>query len=90
MTPPAEIDSLEDLLAAAAAALEAGDPEGAAQAIDGAVARIARGPAPDDPGGLLAAHARLVRLADRETARVSHELSLLGHSRRAAGAYRGT
>lgn len=88
MTAPTSGDHLERLLTMATAALEAGDPESAAKAVAGAVAHLATGPAPSNLRRLLAAHSRLSELADRETERLARELSLLGTSRRASGAYR--
>ncbi len=83
--PPGDI---ERHLAAAAAALEAGDAEAAGRAITSAVTILESGVRPVDPDRLLPIQARLLDLAEREAARLSHELTRLASSRRAAGAYR--
>lgn len=82
-------DELERLLGEAAAALEAGDTAGTARAVSSALALVADGRPPVQAGRLLPLHARLLSLAERETARLSDELASLGNSRRASGAYRG-
>lgn len=84
MTPA---DELERLLVRATAALEAGDHGAAAGAVASALALLGRDPGAADPDRLLPLHARLLELAERESARLSRELALLGSTRRALGVY---
>jgi hypothetical protein len=84
------MNDLACLLAETATALETGHPETAAKRVADALDLLAAGAVPADPTALRSLQSDLLARAEAETARLSRELALLGHSRRAVGAYRGT